>query len=204
MPRAVPALAADWGPDRPLVPYGQGDVPAFNNSIFNEGVDFRTQLVSARDAAYTDSPPPNGGYALQIPVQEGSSYRVRFLPFNSAEERPGMTITGARAFVTLPMCSSTDVRLVGAVSGANAVPHSVWSTVHFFAQRPFKLILDNTRQASICFSSDVCSGGKFSPFGEMPQMVGKDGALLGAYDLDGTFPGASGPFVMFYVRPVFD
>jgi hypothetical protein len=202
----VPLAEADWGPtENPLQPAGQSTVPSFNNAVLRPaGADFRTQLVAARDASFQDSPMPNGGFAERIQVQEGKTYRVRFFVFNNAlSGRPDLTITGARAFVRLQSCSSADVRLVGSMSGINAVPRTIWSTVHFLSDRPFRLIPD-AQQAKVCYQNMECpTGTGFANF-SMTEMYSEAGAPLGANGLDGVFPGSTAVDILFYVRPVFE
>ncbi|HJT91327.1 MAG TPA: hypothetical protein VJ777_05210 [Mycobacterium sp.] len=202
-----PYAATDSGPDRPLDPPGQSNVPTFNNGIDpDNGADNRTWLVSARDAIHQDSPQPNGGYEQSIEVNEQSSYRIRFQFWNNADRRPGMEINDVRAFVRLPECSSTHVRLVGTVEGDNATPNSIWGTVHFNSTRPFKLLLAPDggpgHRPVVCWPSTVrCNpdGTGFVPF-DPNQLVGPEGLALPG----GTLIGQSGVFILLYVRPVFD
>jgi hypothetical protein len=111
-----------------------------------------------------------------VNVDERKTYRVRFFAFNNARNRPEMTIHGARAFVSLPHCSATDIRLVGTMSATNAVPNSVRSVVHFLADKPFKLVPDE-QQAKVCFRGMQCPNGTgFDNFTAMPDMYTEQGA----------------------------
>jgi hypothetical protein len=203
-----PFTSADWGPgDHPLDPFLQSNVPTFNNGILPRGnIDGRAWLVSARDAVYQDSPEPDGGYQQSIDVNEQSSYRVRFLFWNNAYSRPGLEINGVRMLVKLPTCSSADVRLVGAVEGDNAVPSPVWSTVHFHANRPFRLEIapdggPGHRPVACWPSTKGCNpnGDGFVPY-DPSQLVGTEGLPLPG----GTLVGRAGVILLLYVRPVFD
>jgi hypothetical protein len=201
-----PYDAEDWGPDRPLVPLGESSVPAFNNGI-EGGVDERMWLVSARDAVYQDSPQPNGGYERSIEVNPQSSYRIRFMFWNNASA-PGMEINNVRASLRLPQCASTDIRLVGRVTGDNAVPDSsIWGTVRFHSPQPFRLEFAPDagpgHRAVVCWPSEAAckpNGEGFDPL--LPhQLLAAEGLPVPGGTL---YPGPqSFTFIMVYVRPVF-
>lgn len=201
-----PYEAADWGPDRPIEP-NQSTVPAFVTELdFDNSIDNRAWLVGARDAAYQDSPPPNGGYQHSIDIDEQSSYRIRLMFGNNGYQRPGMEINDVRMFVRLPRCSSTDVRLVGSVVGDNATPNRIWGTVHFHAARPFKLAVEPDagpgHRNVVCWpSSSGChpNGVGFSSL-DPNLLVGSEGLAIPG----GTLAGQAGVFLLLYVRPVFD
>jgi hypothetical protein len=89
------------------------------------------------------------------------------------------------------------------VTGSGATPESVWSTVHFAADRPFHLVPD-ARQAKICFTGSLCDNNGFSNFSPMPPIYSPEGTPLGGFGLDGTFLGAAGVNILLYVHPVFD
>ena len=200
---SVPIPDADWGPDRPLAPWLESPVPSFNNAIGPRvGDDTRANLVSAREAL-EDTPQPDGGYRQQVPVESGKVYRVRFFAYNNARRQPDTAINNARGYVHLPTCPSTDVRLVGGMTGAGAIPESVWSTVHFVADRPFHLVPD-ARQAKICFTGSPCGdNGGYVDFSPTPAIFTPEGTPLGGFGLDGTFLGSAGVNILLYVRPVF-
>lgn len=197
--------ANDWGPDRPLVPLGESSVPAFNSGV-EDGVDERMWLVSARDAIYQDSPQPNGGYERSIEVNPQSSYRIRFMFWNNASA-PGLEINNVRASLRLPQCASTEVRLVGRVTGDNAVPNSIWGTVRFHSPQPFRLEFAPDagpgHRAVVCWPAEsACkpNGEGFIPL-DPYQLVAPGGLPAPGGTL---YPGPqSFTFIMVYVRPVF-
>jgi hypothetical protein len=201
-----PAQQTDWGPaTNPLAPVAGATVPTFNNAVMRgkpgEGdPDFRQQLVSA-DAAdkVTD-----GGYSLHVGVEPNSVYRVRMFVFNNASPNlAGATISDTHARITVPVCPATDVRLTGSVVAPSAQPPEVWSTVHFTAARPFKLVLAD-RQAVVCYDQAHCAHGKgFAAFPAAAQLFSQHGVALGADGLDGLFPPATSADVIFYVTAVF-
>ena len=200
------AQETDWGPaTNPLAPVAGATVPTFNNAVMRgkpgeADPDFRQQLVSA-DAAdkITD-----GGYSLHVDVEPNTVYRVRMFVFNNASPNlSGATISDTHARVTVPTCPATDVRLTGTVSAATAQPPEVWSTVHFTAARPFKLVLAD-RQAVVCYDQAHCTHGKgFAAFPAAAQLFGPQGVPLGADGLDGLFPPATSADVIFYVTAAF-
>jgi hypothetical protein len=162
--------------------------------------DFRQELVSA-DPADTIT---DGGYSLHIRVQPNTVYRVRLFVFNNASPNlSGAAISGTRARITVPVCPTTDVRLTGAVVAPTAQPSEVWSTVHFTADKPFKLVPAN-RQSVVCFDRMHCAHGKgFTAFPATTQLFSQQGTPLGADGLDGLFPPATSVDVIFYVTALF-
>jgi hypothetical protein len=202
-----PYAASDWGPDRPRDPLDESNVPTFNNGVAEDGTDLRTWLVAARDAAYQDNPPPHGGYEQSIEVNEQSSYRIMIRYWNNANRRSGDAINDVRAFVRLPQCLSTDVKLVATVEGSNATPKSIWGTVHFHAERGFKLALAPDggpgHRPVVCWPPIVrcnSNGGAGFVRYDPNELVGPEGLALPG----GTLTGQAGVFILLYVRPVFD
>ncbi|MGP4057862.1 hypothetical protein ACTWP6_24080 [Mycobacterium sp. 4D054] len=201
-----PYEANDWGPDRPLVPLGESSVPAFNNGISEDGRDYRMWMVSARDAIYQDSPKPNGGYERSIEVNPQSSYRIRFIFWNNTDV-PGLQINNVRASLRLPQCPSTDIRLVGRVTGDNAVPNSIWGTARFHSPQPFRLEFAPDagpgHRAVVCWPSQAAcnpNGQGYIPL-DPHQLLAPGGLPIPGGTL---YPGPhSFTFIMVYVRPVF-
>jgi len=201
----APYETNDWGPDRPLVPLGESSAPTFNNGI-EEGIDERMWLVSARDAIHQDSPRPNGGYERFIEVNPQSSYRIRFMFWNNASA-PGTEINNVRAALRLPQCASTDVRLVGQVTGDNAVPSTIWGTVRFHSPKPFKLEFAPDagpgHRNIVCWPAETAcnpNGQGFIPL-DPNELVAPGGLPVPGGTL---YPGSqSFTFIMVYVRPVF-
>ena len=200
------ARETDWGPTaNPLAPVAGATVPTFNNAVMRgrpgeQDPDFRQQLVSADPAdKITD-----GGYSLQVSVEPNTIYRVRLFVFNNASpDLSGATISGTRARITVPVCPATDVRLTGTVVAPTAEPPEIWSTVHFTADKPFKLVPAN-RQAVACFDRTYCAHGKgFTALPAATQLFSQHGIPLGADGLDGRFPPATSIDVIFYVTAVF-
>ena len=200
------AHETDWGPTaNPLAPVAGATVPTFNNAVMRgrpgeHDPDFRQQVVSADPAdKITD-----GGYSLQISVQPNTIYRVRLFVFNNASSNlSGATISGTRARITVPVCPATDVRLTGTVVAPTAQPPEIWSTVHFTADKPFKLVPAN-RQAVVCFDRTHCAHGKgFTALPAATQLFSQHGIPLGSDGLDGLFPPATSADVIFYVTAVF-
>jgi len=163
-------------------------------------------LVSARDAIYQDSPRPNGGYERSVEVSPQSSYRIRFMFWNNASA-PGMEITNVRASLRLPQCASTETRVVGQVTGDNAVPNSIWGTIRFHSSQPFRLEFAPDagpgHRAVVCWPSQAAcnpNGQGFIPL-DPHQLVAPGGLPVPGGILD------AGPqsfsFIMVYVRPVF-
>jgi hypothetical protein len=200
------AQATDWGPAaNPLAPVAGATVPTFNNAVMRgkpggPDPDFRQEMVSA-DPADTIT---DGGYSLHIGVQPNTIYRVRLFVFNNASPNlSGATISGTQAKITVPVCPATDVRLTGTVVAPTAQPPEIWSTVHFTADKPFKLVPAN-RQAVVCFDRTHCAHGKgFTAFPAATQLFSQHGTPIGADGLDGLFPAATSVDVIFYVTPVF-
>jgi|KBSSwiStaDraftv2_1062776.scaffolds.fasta_scaffold65774_3 hypothetical protein len=200
------AHESDWGPAaNPLAPVAGATVPTFNNAVMRgkpgeHDPDFRQELVSA-DPADTIT---DGGYSLHIRVQPNTVYRVRLFLFNNASPNlSGAAISEARARITVPVCPATDVRLTGTVAAPTAQPPEIWSTVHFTADKPFKLV-PATRQAVVCFDRTHCAHGKgFTAFPAASQLFSQHGAPLGSDGLDGLFPPATSVDVIFYVTAVF-
>ena len=200
------AHETDWGPTaNPLAPVAGANVPTFNNAVMRgrpgePDPDFRQQLVSADPADKIS----DGGYSLQISVQPDTVYRVRLFVFNNASPNlSGATISETRARITVPVCPATDVRLTGTVVAPTAEPPEIWSTVHFTADKPFKLVPAH-RQAVVCFDRTHCAhGAGFTALPAATQLFSQHGIPLGSGGLDGLFPPATSVDVIFYVTAVF-
>jgi hypothetical protein len=101
------------------------------------------------------------------------------------------------------VCAATDVRLTGTVVAPTAEPPQIWSTVHFTADKPFKLVPAD-RQAVVCFDRTHCAHGKgFTSFPAATQLFTQQGTPLGSDGFDGVFPPATSLDVIFYVTAVF-
>jgi hypothetical protein len=200
------APETDWGPAaNPLAPVAGATVPTFNNAVMRgkpggPDPDFRQELVSADPADTTT----DGGYSLHVGVQPNTIYRVRLFVFNNASPNlSGATISDTRAKIAVPVCPATDVRLTGTVVAPTAQPPEIWSTVHFTADKPFKLVPAN-RQAVVCFDRTRCAHGKgFTTFPAATQLFSQHGTPIGSGGLDGLFPAATSVDVIVYVTAVF-
>jgi hypothetical protein len=127
----------------------------------------------------------------------------RFVFNNASPNLSGATISGTRARITVPVCPATDVRLTGTVVAPTAEPPEIWSTVHFTADKPFKLVPAN-RQAVVCFDRTHCAHGTgFTALPPATQLFSQHGIPLGSDGLDGLFPPATSVDVIFYVTAVF-
>jgi hypothetical protein len=198
------ARDTEWGPAaNPLAPVAGATVATFNNAVMHGksgDPDFRQELVSA-DPADTVT---DGGYSLHVSAQPNTIYRVRLFAFNNASPNlAGATISGTRARITVPVCPTTDIRLTGTLAAPTAQPPEIWSTVHFTADKPFKLVPAN-RQAVVCFDRARCAHGNgFTNFPAANRLFTQNGSPLGSDGLDGLFPPATSVDVIFYVTAVF-
>jgi hypothetical protein len=122
---------------------------------------------------------------------------------NASPNLVGATISDTRARISIPLCPGTDVRLTGTVAAPTAQPPEIWSTVHFTANKPFRLIPAD-RQAVVCFDRTHCAHGKgFTSYPGAKQLFTPQGAPLGCDGFDGLFPPATSVDVIFYVKAVF-
>lgn len=204
--------SSPWGPDRPLLStqpiiyqrdLPKGKVPAFNDiemgpqGNFGRNDDLRMRLITAKDAADTE----DNGYLEEVSgVDENKTYRVRVMVLNTAALGSGLNARDTRLWVYLPECRSTSITVVGTITSSNSNPPSVWGSVRFDSDRPFRMVPD-TQQAKII----VGSAGNIHNFSDTARLFGPTGTLLGTNMAapDGTVtPGYFIDFLL-YLKPHF-
>jgi hypothetical protein len=200
------AFTAPWGPDRPLIDRATGSVPAFNNAMNHyrsfPSQDGRQQVIEVNNAEFTGY----GGYFVEQTVYEGETYRLRMFPVNTgAQGQSQTTAKNVLARLVSPQCASTEFRVVGTVTAANAVPEQVWSSVLFKADRPFRMVLSE-RPSKACFAEvTYCDNTVgFNPIPDVGRLFSPPGLPIGSRGFGGEFGGDTDVEMMIYLTPRFE